>query len=517
MKTRCLIGLGLLLLLPGVGVPTPARADEAPPSVDRLSPVQSGAGVLVCAPVNAGTDGPMVDFGEGCARWLQLFVGGQGELGQTPLWTPIDFAWRKVKGIHQVKPEQVPDISRLVGVPYLALGEIAGTPEQCRLTYQLWSAEGRKAGEPITLAGDREQIIAELPGMATRLAQLLGARAPKIPAGLGETAEELRLLGSIPWIPGPRVDGDRLRSLEQMALTAVRPEQAPRRAHPAYLGAFLYLVNRGAMRDAKVTPLVGKPLAEALPDNVLVMGEVARQLHWSAPWDLATFPEELLRRQQERFPRNYLVKTAQTYRVRIAGDTAAARVFAGEAARCAPNNTEAWSMLDNVLAELAGKITAGRLLDELTPEETAECEVLYREQLKSARRTVELDPSNGNGWRHVSRAAACTGELKLADQAYWRAMELITPTDFHILWWGLQLYREDLAADPKKLEQIGEMAVTEADRLTSAERISLARAAEHAGIPQVADRMARSDAERQAVQEHRREHQEQQGQLEKKQ
>jgi len=170
-------------------------------------------------------------------------------------------------------------------------------------------------------------------------------------------------------------------------------------------------------------------------------------------------------------------------------------------------------MLDNVLDEFAGKIIAGRLLDELTPEETAECEVLYREQLISARRTVELDPSNGNGWRHVSRAAARTGELKLAGQAFWKAMELITPTDFQILWWGLLLYRDGLGADPKNLEQMGEMAVTEADRLTSSERIKLARAADHAGIPQVADRMVRTEAERQAVEEHRREHQEQ---LEKK-
>lgn len=510
MKTRLSIGLGLLVLASCLMPAAAASADgePAPPAVERLLPVQSGPGVLVCAPLNVGTGAPLMEFGEGCARWLQLFVGGQGELGKTPLWTPIDFAWRKINGDHRVKAEQVPMVAQMLGVTHLALGEITGTPEQCRLTYRLWNATGGQVGEPIVVSGSQEQIVAALPEVATRLAKLLGVAAPKIPAGVGETPDELRLVGSIPWIPGPRVNGERLERLEQMAITVVRPDQAPRRAHPPYLGAFLFMVNRGAMRDRRVMPFVGKPLAEGLPDNVLVMGEVARQLHWSAPWDLATFPTDLLKLQQQRFPRNYLVNTARTYQLRIGNDTPAARITASEAVRCAPDNPEAWSMLDNVLAEQSEKITRGRLLDELTPEETAECEVLYREQLKSARRTVELDPNNGNGWRHVSRAAACTGEVELADQAFWRAMELISPTDFHILWWGLQLY-QGRAADQAKLTRVAEMAVAEADRLTSTERIALARAAEHADLPMIADRMARTDAERKAVEEHRREHQEQ--------
>jgi hypothetical protein len=86
-------------------------------------------------------------------------------------------------------------------------------------------------------------------------------------------------------------------------------------------------------------------------------------------------------------------------------------------------------------------------------------------------------------------------------------MELITPTDFHVLWWGLQLYRPEMAADAQKLQQAGERAVSEADRLTSSERIELAKAADHAGLPMVADRLARGDEERLAIEAHRKLHQ----------
>src|SRR4051794_18099110 len=51
----------------------------------RLTPVGSEPGVLICEPLCSG-DPVTVNFGAACTRWLQFVVGGQGELGRTPLW-----------------------------------------------------------------------------------------------------------------------------------------------------------------------------------------------------------------------------------------------------------------------------------------------------------------------------------------------------------------------------------------------------------------------------------------------
>src|SRR5205807_7128770 len=80
---------------PDAELPNPA---DYPP-VEALTPVESGPGLAVCQPVLIKGGPDAGDLGDGCARWLQLVAGGHGELGKTPLWTPMDPAYRRLGAI----------------------------------------------------------------------------------------------------------------------------------------------------------------------------------------------------------------------------------------------------------------------------------------------------------------------------------------------------------------------------------------------------------------------------------
>src|SRR5207244_1680942 len=173
------------------------------PLVARLAQLANGPGVLVCEPVARGADAATVDFGAGCARWLHLIVGGQGELRKTPTWTCVQNAQRELKK-HDLRLslEQAAPLHRILGITHVALGEIRGDAHHCRLTYRCWQIPKKRAvGAPITVSGTREEVLAHLPRLAAALARTLGITAPRVPSGVGETGEEMQTLGSLPWVP----------------------------------------------------------------------------------------------------------------------------------------------------------------------------------------------------------------------------------------------------------------------------------------------------------------------------
>src|SRR5204863_9938391 len=100
--------------------------------------IASGPGVLVCDPVLVGTNSQTSAFGAGCGRWLHFALGAQPELGRTPTWASTSYTCLELKTrALRVSQKDVPLLAPSLGVTHFAIGTVEGTPEQCRLSYQL--------------------------------------------------------------------------------------------------------------------------------------------------------------------------------------------------------------------------------------------------------------------------------------------------------------------------------------------------------------------------------------------
>jgi hypothetical protein len=200
---------------------TPARKASA--WTDRLTQFDNGPGVLICDPAPVEADAAAADFGAGCGRWLHLLIGGQGELGKTPRWSEQEITRAALsRGDLRLTTADLRKLAQRagisLGITHVALGEISGSTSECSLSYQIWSVPGQKpVGAPLTLRGSAAEVVAQLP-MATRgLCGALGITAPRIPEAVGESAEELQFLGSIPRVPDLQTEEAVLTQLATLA------------------------------------------------------------------------------------------------------------------------------------------------------------------------------------------------------------------------------------------------------------------------------------------------------------
>ena len=489
--------------------------------LERLTQLNNGPGIVVCPPTLAKPDATVREFTEGMGRWLHLIVGGHGELGRTPLWTPMDRAWTRFRGRHNLTLDEAARLSQYLGITHVAVGEIAPEGEGYRLTYQVSAVPAKQpVGEPLVVTGSLEEIRAAMPRLAASIARTLGVAMPRVPAAVGETVEELRLLGRIPWIPGPRIMGEPLDQLRAMAVAAHSPSAPGARPHPPLLGAFLYFINRGALRRGQEVNELAPLLPRAFPDNAIVFGEIGRQAHWAARWEPAVLPQERLTQLLGRFPDNYLLRTAESYFHRVRADRSAARLAAQHATAASMRSTDAWIHLDDIITEQAEMIRRARYVQDLSPEELKVTRAIYAEELKAAQESVRLDPEYGIGWRHVSTSAGFLGDGKLAEEALWKSIELRPdrqtglqfgpdPEDFRTFWWGLEMFQEKWYNDAAKLDKVAQLVTERAVRWSPEERVLAAISLFHAGRLETARGLLRDGEEVEGLEAHIKLHKEQ--------
>ena len=186
---------------------------------NSLAPASSGAGILCCEPIAKTEDAALTAFGAGCGRWLQFTVGGQGALGKTPLWSSLFRVEEELKRADlRLSPDDTEKLVSILGITHAATGELTGTAQNASLTYRLLELPARRpVGEPMTLTGTQAQIIAGLPSMARQMALRLRVAHPAIPAAVGANPAEMRLLGSLPLLPGAPLSSMQSKSLRVLA------------------------------------------------------------------------------------------------------------------------------------------------------------------------------------------------------------------------------------------------------------------------------------------------------------
>lgn len=471
------------------------------PVVAALKQVESGPGVLVCEPVVTAEGRDLPAFARGCGRWLHLVVGGQGELGRTPLWKSVDHARRElVRDNLQLSLDEAVKLRRSLGITHVALGELTGKADLFVLTYRVWELTGKKpVGEPVVASGFDQQIAARLPEMARGLAASVGVPNPIVPEATGENAHELRLLGKMPWLPD-----DTLSVADQSELYLISrrgSRGAPGDGAPRILALMLCVIRAGSFKDGPLVREVSPLLVRALPVNALALGEIGYQSFACRNVPPTTLPRAPVQQMLGRFPNNALYNTALTYFDRIAGDFAAAKKSARQAVRCATGNPDAWLMLAGTLYGEADQTRKGRFSTAMTEQELDLVNKLYVEELLTAIHAVELDPEYGDAWKEVSASAAFAGDGNLADAALQKGLECDSGNS-ELYRWGIQLYQPKWNDNPEKLARIGRQAVAAAETWSPRRRLEIAVNLHHAGLEDLARQVLRTDEERAALKRH---------------
>lgn len=417
------------------GGETPNPAKWTP--LKQLTPVQNGEGVVVFEPVSCGADTATADAAAGCAEWLQLALGGQLELGKTPLLTTI-FRVRTQMGKKDLRlePAEAAKLAALTGATRAVAGEVSGNGARCTVTLQTYSVpDGKPVGEPVRLEGPAAELPGKLGDAAKRLAGVLG-------------------LKNSPATPAPRLKAEDLTLLDHLLYHSPNAQEV---AQLEALGprdplAALLLVDSGRSKSPSAAL---KSLMAQAGKNPLVLGHIG----YIAATELAPY-RETISAEFKRHPRSYALAHTNVWLNRVLHRPNSERAAAEAVVRNAPRNPDAWLSLGWTASTVAAKVRKGRVYDAMDAGEQALIERMYAEWLSAVYRAAQLDPEYGRAWDRVAQAATFAGEGKLARDAFWRAAKY-SPDKGDVYEWGLQMFQPKWGGDPDDLRRVADVAMKE--------------------------------------------------------
>ena len=425
---------GALRQFPSLGLP-----------IEQMKPISGGMGVALCEPATVpGTDEATAAFGAGCGRWLQFVVGGQAELGRTPLWEALNRAEKEMgRADLRLKPADVMRLKTMLGATHAATGNISGNASQCRLTYQLWQIDGLKpvsVGPPVTLNGSAAEVLQKLPGLAVTLSKLLGVTVPHIPASIGMNPEETALIGRLSLAPN-------------LDLTDAQFTQVSAIAAHAPL-AVMFLLNTSAVEDGQTLTALAQGSLKKAPANTLLYAQIAAQ-----KTSALTGTQERFFALFKQFPANAPLAMAAS-RVYAAGQQAElAQQFAEKAVRAAYHSPDAWLLLAEAYKLEAQAVRQSRAFRSLSGPEQAYVNEAYHRWLQADLRAAQQDDQDAKAWLETAQSAVFASDFNLADAAFWNALRL-DPQDPALYAWGLEMYQPKWDNSPDKLREVAEKAVS---------------------------------------------------------
>ena len=406
---------------------------------NNLLPTESGPGIVICEPAAASADSAAGRFGTGCACWLQVIVGGQPQLGKTPLWGDLDRARTELgRQDLQLSAAEARNLAPILGVTHAAGGTLRGAEPHLILTYRLLQVpSGAPVGAAITLTGTQAQIASKLPQMARMLTRHLGISDASLPASMDLTPDALQLLGQTRWQKTVRTES------QQAKLEAIATH------NPA---AGLINIDRTV---GAITPHYHEAVQTLLTqagNNPLVWGVIAQHndsvlLAYSAQLSALT----------ARYPNNCTLAVAEAYRYRFTQDHRPALQAAERMTKDSPHDPEGWLIRARTLGEAAGDRRQGRVYSALSPAQTQVLETLYPQWEAAARRAVQLDPAFALAWQRLATAATFNSHSALADHALQTALAL-SRDKTETYSWALEMYQPKWNDDPAKLDKFAHMA-----------------------------------------------------------
>jgi tetratricopeptide (TPR) repeat protein len=409
--------------------------------------------VIVLEPVARNADPDQADFGAGCGRWLHLFVSGQNAFDKTPTWESVGRVAQEMgRPNARLTVDQATALAGRLGATAIAVGTIAGSPHSGKLTYQIWRvADHRPLGKALTLSGTQEQIVADLPGLARRMAASLGVKTPSLPAKVDVEPASFALLGRLPWVTTPALPAADQQALSQLA------DRSP-------LAALLLLRSFGTINEGRQMATANAILTR-YADNPLICAAVGGSAF--ATSDDNNFILRAVQdhrtaivRQAAQHPGNYLWAHLSLWAARGAKDVPAENAAAIATVQNGFRNPDAWLAYGATLGNAGESVRHSRFTSAMTQTEQQAVVALYPEWLRAVAQAARLDPQYGKAWYRVATAATFAGETALADAALQAALKY-DPDKGRVYDWGLQMYQPKWGGSPAMLHKMAQMALAE--------------------------------------------------------
>ena len=488
--TTCVIGSllctsGLLSIQPSALAANRARSlqiQEQPenpklrmpslgPPIESIKAMEGGAGVLICEPVVAGSaKKETATFGAGCGRWLQFEVGGQGELGKTPMWPSLNRARKELKRSDlQLKPSEIPKLDAMLAVTHAATGVLAETAGKLTLTYQMWRLAGMKpAGPPIAIAGSPAQILDHLPDLAMALSRHAGVLTPHVSTSVGASAAEISELGGRPL--GGNVE---VTDAEASRLSDI--------ARHTPLAALFLLDTLATDSRIELLPLV-KSCADRVPTNVMLMTQIA----FMKPEELPKYRARLLQ-LCTNYPHNAALALSASSLGIATNDVELQRRYAERAVQASFDSADSWLSLAEAYSRLGATVRLGRSFNDLSAPEVSFVLGAYNRWLQASMHAAQQDDQNPIAWLNVAYAASYRSDNRLANVALSSALRL-DPTSPRAHYWAMEINKPVWANEPERLRDAA-LAASKAHYASPRESLYIADAISSSGFQEVAQKL----------------------------
>lgn len=413
----------------------PGSKVSFPPSMDN-------PGIVIFDPVSVGTAKSANDFGIGCSRWLFLHVGGQPELGKTPLWRSVDRVRREMqKSSLSLTAADAARAARLLGATHLVTGTLSGGPT-ITLTYRVQKATDKAPlGAPITVSGTPDQVVAALPEAARKICNTVGVRNPALPKSVELMAAELQRLGSEIWTVTP----------DSAFAHSTRLADLRKKSPLADLICMNYLEPQEQMALDEMCRAV---LAMA-PDNVLAIGECS----FAAPRILAQQKQRIIALARAH-PNSFCLSLADGVAHAAASDFPGWHAAVQRGLQISPDSADACLALAAEVNAEAGDRRKARFASQMSPADWQYIQPRYAEWERLAKKATEIDPKYGLAWLRLATSATFNGDPQTADTAMWKALALMkgSPMTYE---WGLEMYQAKWGGDEAKRRKVAGLAVTD--------------------------------------------------------
>ncbi len=426
-------------------------ADRASATLDTayiqsLQPLPSGSGLIVCEPVPDAALQNAANWGTGAARWLQVQVAGQPELGKTPLWGMPENARIRL-GYPDLKLDgkRADALGQSCGVTHVAVGTLTGTPAAATLTYQLREVQSGNVVGTAQISGDLNKLNAQLPTLARSLASQLKVKAA-LPMQIALSSDEVAFLGT------PKLKatyrGDRLPPADQTRLKNLVGTDPL---------AAIMAQRWGEYKDEKAWQTVADSLLKQAPNNALAWGETA---YWG-PIRIVPLGGKLAALQQ-KYPNNYLLAQAGVALERGNKARPLQVSWAEKAVRAAPANSYAWNDLAKAYFDSSQALRRSRYSRDISGAEWKKLNGFYARYQATADKATQVEPKDSSAWEELAQAATFNGDSHIAEAALEKSLALDARNGG--AWgWGMQMTQPKWSGDADKFIAFANRAAPHAD------------------------------------------------------
>lgn len=431
---------------------TVGAADRAPATIDAayiqsLKPLPSGAGLIVCEPVPVAALQSSANWGAGAARWLQVQVAGQPELGKTPLWgVPENARIRLGYSDWKLDAKRADALGQSCGVSHVAVGTLSGTPAAAILNYQLRDVKSGKVVGTAKISGPIDKLNAQLPALAKQLATQLKVKAA-LPTKIGLSADEVAFLGTPKLKASYRADV--LAPAAQTRLKSLASKDP--------LAGIMAQRWGGYKDDEKLWQNVADNLLKAAPNNALVWSETANMDA------IRIVPvSEKLAALGQKYPNNYLLLQAQSTLEKGNRARPLQLSWAEKAVRAAPESSFAWGSLADAYGDSAQSLRRSRYSNQISGAEWTKLNGFYARFQSAATKATQVEPRDTFAWATLAEAASFNSDSQTAETALEKALAL-DPRNGYAWRWGMQMTQPKWSGDMNKFVAFATRAASHAD------------------------------------------------------